>query len=406
MWRLSSAKPSVIKALAIAKVNERFELMRRNAGNPINEDMLAGFFACKRPKVSRKQPDSQEENETLTPREVAAQVTSVFSAGSDTTAGALNGFFYFVLKNPHVYETIMREVDQTYAELGLGWLDEPEAEASTLTYAHGVKMEYLQSCIKETLRLVTPISMELQRVVSDEGLNVAVSPGPNKDSGKKTVMLTKGVNVGVSPYVYHRTEGAYGPDAAEFKPERWLGLNEEQRAVMERNFLTVSQTFASHRNFCVIERLMQFGAGSTVCIGKNISLMEMTKVIPPLLHRYTFRISPECLRMGTSSRRELSGELSPNAPWVIQYHWFLEIKVSNRPSSKVPCRLLTPSACRTSGLRFPVVNLPPNSPTPWKRNYYSLRETKSSSGPYDSFPLNPSAFGYAHHRWARASTVV
>ncbi|KAF8335883.1 cytochrome P450 [Cantharellus anzutake] len=285
MWRLSEATPKVIREAATAKTNERFEQMRRNAGGSDNEDMLSGFIACKRPKINEEQPDSKEGNDTLTRKEVAAQASSVFGAGSDTTSGALNGFFYCILKHPRVYAKLMKEVDETYAELGFGPLDEAQDEASALKYAQGVKMEYFQACLKESLRLVTPIGMEMPRVVPEDGLS--------------------GVTVGTSAFVYHRTEGAYGNDAAEFRPERWLGLSEEDRAIMERNFLT-------------------FGAGSTACIGRNISLMEITKVIPPLLHRYWFRIPSESPRTSQSPRRELSGEYSPNAPWSIRCHWLFE----------------------------------------------------------------------------------
>ena len=32
----------------------------------------------------------------------------------------------------------------------------------------------------------------------------------------------------------------------------------------------------------------QFGAGSRSCIGKNISLLEMTKLVPSLVRRFDF----------------------------------------------------------------------------------------------------------------------
>ena len=38
---------------------------------------------------------------------------------------------------------------------------------------------------------------------------------------------------------------------------------------------------------------MPFGLGSRTCIGKNISLLEMTKLIPELLRRFDFELDDE-----------------------------------------------------------------------------------------------------------------
>jgi cytochrome P450 len=60
-------------------------------------------------------------------------------------------------------------------------------------------------------------------------------------------------------------------DVRDFKPERWLGDSEE-RIKMERNNLS-------------------FGQGSRVCIGKNISLMEMSKLVTTFIHRYDVEVA-------------------------------------------------------------------------------------------------------------------
>lgn len=41
---------------------------------------------------------------------------------------------------------------------------------------------------------------------------------------------------------------------------------------------------------------MPFGAGTRTCIGKNISILEISKVIPQLLRRYDFSLLQETLR--------------------------------------------------------------------------------------------------------------
>jgi cytochrome P450 len=70
-------------------------------------------------------------------------------------------------------------------------------------------------------------------------------------SGK---LIPEGYRVGVSPVVVTYDEATYGPDAAEFNPERWL-VNDEELRVLEKGMA------------------LTFGAGTRTCTGKNVSGM-------------------------------------------------------------------------------------------------------------------------------------
>lgn len=51
---------------------------------------------------------------------------------------------------------------------------------------------------------------------------------------------------------------------------------------------------------------LQFGAGTRTCLGKNISLMEMSKLVPQVLRRFEFELSP------------------PGRDWVLHDYWFVK----------------------------------------------------------------------------------
>ena len=75
--------------------------------------------------------------------------------------------------------------------------------------------------------------------------------------------------VGVNSWVAHHNQAIFGDDAHKFRPERWLDTPTEQLQAMERY-------------------LMPFGMGSRTCIGKNISLLEMSKLVPELVRYFDF----------------------------------------------------------------------------------------------------------------------
>lgn len=90
-----------------------------------------------------------------------------------------------------------------------------------------------------------------------------------------------GVTVGCNPAVIHRDRGVFGEDADVFRPERWF---EEKRAKeMEKAIIT-------------------FGAGNRTCVGKNISLMEMQKLVPELLRYFDFQLADKDAEWTTLNR--------------------------------------------------------------------------------------------------------
>ncbi|OBT85445.1 hypothetical protein VE02_06176 [Pseudogymnoascus sp. 03VT05] len=119
-------------------------------------------------------------------------------------------------------------------------------------------MSYLQAVIKESLRLHPATGLPLARVVPAAGAVIAGTRFPG------------GTIVGVNTWVAHANASIFGDDAKTFRPERWL---EDDKTTSKLNRFW-----------------MPFGVGSGTCIGKNISLLEISKLIPKSIRRYGFQL--------------------------------------------------------------------------------------------------------------------
>ncbi|EDU46193.1 CypX Cytochrome P450 [Pyrenophora tritici-repentis] len=180
-------------------------------------------------------------------RQVASQN---IAAGSDTTAISLSAIIAYLAMHPNTLAVLRHELDEATAA---GTLSDPA------TFQEAQKLPYLQAVIMEALRVHPAVGAPMTRVVGPQGLVVAGQFFP------------PGTEVGVNAWVIHNNRTIFGPDAHIFRPERWITKNKEERAVLDRNFLA-------------------FGAGPRTCIGKNISLLEMSKVIPQIVRKYDFEI--------------------------------------------------------------------------------------------------------------------
>ncbi|KAH8652879.1 putative P450 monooxygenase [Ilyonectria robusta] len=185
-------------------------------------------------------------------REMMNHLLNNILAGSDTTAISLRAVFYYVIRDKGVYATLQKEVDEFEAAGRL---------SPVITYSESLDMPYLQICLKEAMRVHPGVSFPLERIVPKGGVRV---------SGKH---LPEGTIVGMNAAVIHRNKEIFGEDADAFRPERWMG-EEERVKVMDRHLLT-------------------FGAGARTCIGKNISIMEMGKLVPQVLRQFELEWASE-----------------------------------------------------------------------------------------------------------------
>lgn len=244
------------------------------------QDMLASFCKSKDPTTGN----------ILEPNEVLRTAISVVSAGSDTSATALTTMIGYLVRYPKVYKALQKEIDDAFDVGILTW---------PIQYAQAVKLELLQACIKETLRIHPPISMSLPRqICTREGLIIQGEAG-------KQVIVPYGYQVSVSPFVLHRNKDEFGENAREFDPYRWINLSEEKRKSMEKSILT-------------------FGGGARQCIGKNISLMEINKALPSLIRAFDFTL-PD-FRSPNWHGKDSNGIEGVQIPWKCRSTWFLEVE--------------------------------------------------------------------------------
>jgi cytochrome P450 len=191
-------------------------------------------------KVHQQKPAEMNEAAVL------SMATSNIFAGSDTTAISLRSVIYHLCRSPPSKAKLVAELDSAYAR---GELSFP------IALAQANKLPYLQAVMQEGLRMHPAVGMTLPRVTPDGGITIAGT------------FIPQGTVVGVNPWVLHRDKGIFGEDADVFRPERWLEQGEGEKARsrgdMERFFFA-------------------FGAGARVCLGRNLSLMEMGKLIPTL----------------------------------------------------------------------------------------------------------------------------
>ncbi|KAM0789779.1 hypothetical protein ACM66B_006632 [Microbotryomycetes sp. NB124-2] len=231
---LGDKGPIVFVKFSMGLVEERLRLKENDPESyEEKQDMLAHFLKSVDPAT--KQP--------LTKKRVINECKIMVIAGADTTKTSICAFLRYVY-DPQNAATLQKLRDEIATAINVGKLSFP------VQYSQGSRLEFMQACIKEANRMHPAVGMTLQRVAP---------PGGAFIGGR---FFKEGTLVGQSAWEVHYDERAYGKDAHFWRPERWL--EENAKADLQKYNLA-------------------FGQGARVCLGKNISMMEMLKLLPSLV---------------------------------------------------------------------------------------------------------------------------
>lgn len=249
------AKSNMDERLAEIESNKALGLDQSNG----RADLLSMFL-----KAKSDRPDFMTDQRVLT------MAVSMAFAGSETTAISLAATFYYLLRNLTCYKTLVDELD---AAVNSGKIE--NRPSGLVSWAESQTLPYLDACIKEGFRLHPAPGLPMERVTPPQGVEISGHHIPG------------GTIVGCSAWVLHKRADVFGADVDSYRPERWLEADKEQLKEM---------------NAC----MLQFGSGARTCIGKNISLLEMYKLVPAFLRRFDIEFADE------------------TKDWVLHNAWFVK----------------------------------------------------------------------------------
>ncbi|KAF2717915.1 putative P450 monooxygenase [Polychaeton citri CBS 116435] len=220
-----------LAGIATARVNQR--LAAAESGEVQRVDLLA-----------RLMEGTDENGNKLGKSELTAEALTQLIAGSDTTSNTSCALLYHCLTKPHVIKKLQAELDQALPSNDVPAYDQVR------------DLSYMDMVISETLRIHSTSSIGLPRVVP---------PGPGVDIAGHH--FPQGVVLGVPAYTIHHSKEIWGPDADEFRPERWEKLTERQK-----------------------NSFIPFSYGPRACVGRNVAEMELALIVSTVFRRYEFEL--------------------------------------------------------------------------------------------------------------------
>ncbi|KAH9761799.1 cytochrome P450 704B1 [Citrus sinensis] len=240
------------------------EARETSDGTKIKYDILTRFIEL-----------SEDPESNLTDKSLRDVVLNFVIAGRDTTATTLTWGVYMAMTHNHVAEKLYSELKAFEADrakeekASLVQYDKEDLEsfnqrvtqfAGLLNYDSMGKLYYLHAVITETLRLYPAVPQDPKGILEDDVL-------PDGTKVKAGGMVT------YVPYSMGRMEYNWGPDAASFKPERWLK----------------DGVFQNASPF----KFTAFQAGPRICLGKDSAYLQMKMALAILCRFFKFKLVPD-----------------------------------------------------------------------------------------------------------------
>ncbi|OSC97770.1 cytochrome P450 [Trametes coccinea BRFM310] len=248
---------------------------------------------------------STEDNARLSEDELVGQINTFALAGQETTTSALARLLWVLAQEPPAQTRLRSEVREakiTHAR-AIG-MNESEWQRVSLPYDVLIGLPYLDAVVRETLRLYPSTNMMYRVATKDATLPLHRPIRSSTGEELSTVYVPKGTNVIISILGANRNTHVWGPDANEWRPERWLAPasesdNAENRAPRDLDFgdesvmsATLGPDASSEsknvRYPGVFGSMMTFLGGSRACLGFKFAEMEIKQILATLISTMHF----------------------------------------------------------------------------------------------------------------------
>jgi len=227
------------KKWARARIAELIAARRADGPRPGTPDMLDRMLNTADPETGEKLDDPNIINQILT----------MLVAGSETSANAIGFALHYLAHNPDMAAAARAEIDQRW----------PGRDFPDIGFDDVAPLRYLRRVVDETLRL-WPVAPGYFRQAKHE---------TTIDGGRHR--FAAGDWVFVLLLAAHRDPAGWGPDAEEFRPDRFLPEN--LRGLPAHVY-------------------KPFGTGVRACIGRQFALHEIMLTLAVVLHQFDFEAEP------------------------------------------------------------------------------------------------------------------
>ncbi|KAK4405801.1 7-deoxyloganic acid hydroxylase [Sesamum angolense] len=248
---------------------EKYFLKKYKRANEIENELTATFTAMIEERLKKRKGGERKEEPDLfdlvvdeveevdktndknaraaAVYEIIQQCKLFYVAGHETTANLLSWTIVMLSYHKEWQTRAREEVFQVFGD------------RKNITADDLADLKYITMIVNETLRLFPP-AVELTRLVEE-------------DTTLGDLFLPKGSMVMMPVVLVHRDTKIWGPDAMEFKPDRFAD--------------GVLKAANGHSAF------LPFGWGVRTCIGANLAMMEAKSFMALLLRNFTFELSPK-----------------------------------------------------------------------------------------------------------------
>jgi len=208
---------------------------------PINTDLLGLFINAR-----------DERGGGLGRTELKDTIINLMIAGRDTTAEALSWAFFHLLMNKRAIQKIREEATEIFGD--------EESREERVTYDNYKRFTWTNAVIFEALRLHPSVPKNVKLAVADD----QIPGGPTIEAGDI---------VRWSDWTMGRDASLWGPDCAEFIPDRWID---------EKGRIKQYGPFKFHA----------FNGGPRVCLGMNLAIFQAIKLTVEVFKDFELEFAP------------------------------------------------------------------------------------------------------------------